>query len=84
VRYLTINQAAEKPNCPYTTHTLRYFIKKKKLRQIVVPGGEGEYVKVGGMIRFIEANFDLWIHRKTYPGAEAVRRGVPMARTGRR
>ncbi len=79
MRYLTISQLAAKPNCPYTINTLRFLIKKKKLRQIVVPGGDGEFVRVGGMIRFVEANFDLWIHKITYPGPEAARRGVPMA-----
>lgn len=79
MRYLTIGQIAAKSNCPYRVSTLRFLIKTKKLRQIVAPGGEGEFVRVGRMIRFVEANFDLWIHRRTYPGPEAARRGVPMA-----
>lgn len=81
---LTIEEAAAKPNCPYAVSTLRDFIKKGALRRIVTPGGEGEFIKIGSSksspIRIIEERFDIWLHKRTYPGDEAVRRGIPMAR----
>ena len=83
MRYLTLKEAAAKPNCPYTVVTLRDYIAKKKLRQITIPGGEGEFVQVGKLIRIVEENFDLWLYRRTYPGAEAALRGVPMAKRQR-
>lgn len=78
MRELTIQEAAEKPNCPYSAATLRDYIAKGKIRRILNPGGGGEYCKIGGKIRIVEARFDLWIHQRTYPGTEASLRGVPM------
>ena len=83
MKYLTIKQAAGKPGCPYTVATLRDYISKGRLRRIVVPGGEGEFVQVGKLIRIVEENFDLWLYRRTYLGAEAALRGVPMAKRQR-
>lgn len=83
MRRLTIEEAAAKPNCPYAVATLRDFIKKGVLRRIVTPGGEGEFIKIGSSksspIRIIEERFDAWLHKRTYPGSEAERRGVPLA-----
>lgn len=81
---LTIEQAAEKPNCPYSATTLRDYIAKGKIRRILNPGGGGEYYKIGGKIRIVEERFDLWIHRRTFEGSEASLRGVPMRSTRRR
>ncbi|NKE69841.1 hypothetical protein [Candidatus Manganitrophus noduliformans] len=88
MKKLTIEEAAELTDGLYKPATLRYFIKRKILRRITVPGGEGEFIKVGtgksSPVRIIEERFRIWLHKRTYPGDEADRRGVPMAAVGRR
>ena len=85
---LTIAQAAAKPNCPWSEATLRDMMSKKKLRRILNPDGEGEYIKYGendsSPVRIIEERFDLFIHKMTYPGSEAETRGVPLSRKRKR
>lgn len=84
MKRLTIKEAAERSNCPYRPATLRDYIHKGILRRIVVRGGEGEYVKIGKRVFLVEANFDLWLHRRTYPSPIAEEYGVPMAMKGRK
>lgn len=83
MKKLTIEEAAEITEGIYKPNTLRYFIKRKILRRIDSPGGEGEFIKFGtaksSPVRIIEERFRIWLHKRTFPGDEADRRGVPLA-----
>lgn len=83
MKKLTIEEAAAMTDGLYKPATLRDFIKRGILRRIKTPGGEGEFMKFGAAksspVRIIEERFRIWLHKRTFPGDEADRRGVPMA-----